>query len=94
MHIPEHIALDLQNGFVMTDVDDGFQRVKVVNDTTFIYRSELSGDTFELTIDVDDIDKDMAISGYYDSVKQVSEHYGEDANMIIAECFYEHECRS
>lgn len=94
MTIPKHVNDDLANGFIMTDIDDGFQRMKQVNETTFTYRCELNGDTFEETIDVDTIDKEEAISGYYGSVGEVVAEYGESANMIIAECEFEAICSS
>lgn len=92
MELPENVSKDLGSGFVMTDIDDGFQRVKKISDTEFVYRCEIDGDTFEERINVDDIDHEDAISGYYNSIKDVVEEYGDDANMIIAECSFEHSC--
>lgn len=90
--IPTNVTDDLENGFIMTDEDDGFQRCKKISETVFEYRCELDGDTFELIIDVDSINHESAISGYYDSIDDVHSEYGDDANMIIAECYFESCC--
>jgi len=89
---PPHVQDDLDSGFKMTDEDDGFQRVKRLDDWSYIYRCELEGNTFEQTIDVREIDQEAAIDGYYKSVIDVIEQYTKDANMIIAECEFEGRC--
>ncbi len=91
--IPDNVTKDLEKGFIMTDIDDGYQRCKKVNETTFIYRCEIDGYTLEEMIDVESINKKDAISGFYDSVQDVIDTYGDSANMIIAECAFEKGCQ-
>ena len=91
--IPSHVEQDLANGFIMTDEDDGFQRCKKLSDTCFLYRCDVNGEVYEDEIDVTEIDQEDAISGYYDSVESLVEEHGQaDANMLIAECHFEHTC--
>jgi hypothetical protein len=90
--IPEHVEKDLNDGFEMTDIDDGFQRCKTLSETTFLFRCDVNDEVFEETIDTDKINQEGAISGYYDSVDDVHDQYAESALMIIAECYFEHLC--
>tara|TARA_B100000749_G_scaffold246710_1_gene209762 strand:+ start:1341 stop:1649 length:309 start_codon:yes stop_codon:yes gene_type:complete len=91
--IPPHVQKDLDSGFIMTDEDDGFQRCKKLSDTCFLYRCDVNGEVYEDTIDVTKLDQKEAISGYYDSVESLIEENGQaDANMLIAECHFEHTC--
>jgi hypothetical protein len=92
-NIPQHIQEDLASGFEMTDIDDGFQRCKKVSDTVFVYRCDVDGDVYEEEIDVEKINAEEAIDGYYDSVESlVAENGVADANMLIAECQFENNC--
>lgn len=88
--LPRNVQLDLDSGFIMTDVDDGFQRCRIISDTVFEYRCEVHGQEAVEIIDVANIDQEEAVSGYYGSVEEVREEYGKSANMIIAECAFEH----
>jgi hypothetical protein len=91
--LPENVEQDIVAGFVMTDIDDGFQRCKKLSKTVFQYRCEVNGETHEETVDVDDVDTEEAISGYYDSIDDLIEENGvADANMLIAECYFENNC--
>ena len=87
---PANVKLDLNSGFRITDEDDGFQRCKKVSDTVYQYRCDYDGETFDEIIDTNAIDKEEAITGFYGSVEAVNEEFGEDANMIFAECEFEH----
>jgi hypothetical protein len=109
-NLPADVKTDLNNGFIMTDIDDRYQRCQKVNDTTFLYRSgtedqdflsrltlderEKIENTVEENIDISDLsDSDImeALSGYYDSEDTLVEECGrERANMLIAECYFEH----
>ncbi len=92
-NLPNYVEEDLLAGFVLTDPDDGHQRCKKISDTVFLYRCEVNGEMHEEEIDVNDIDADEAICGYYDSVEKLIEDNGvKDANMLIAECHFEHNC--
>ncbi|MGO3345938.1 MAG: hypothetical protein ACTIM4_11875 [Marinomonas sp.] len=88
--LPQNVQNDVDNEFIMTDVDDGFQRCRIISDTVFEYRCEASGQEIREIIDIDDIDQEEAVSGYYGSVEEVRKEYGKSANMIIAECAFEH----
>lgn len=85
---PAHVVVDLNDGFTITDVDDGFQRVKV-SGSNYTFKSELHGDTIEHSFDFDEVDQASAIEGFYDSLEEVKETYQDDAPLIIAECYYE-----
>ena len=91
-NLPSHVMADLNAGFVMTDLDDGFQRCLKSSETVFIYRCDVNDEVHEETIDTDKIDHDEAICGFYDSVDEVRELYGDSALMIIAECYFENNC--
>jgi predicted transcriptional regulator len=86
---PENVKEDLMSGFIMTDEDDGFQRCKKLSDSIYHYCCDNDGFVVSEVINVDEIDKADAISGFYDSVQAVHEIYGEHANMIFAECYFE-----
>jgi hypothetical protein len=91
--LPEHVKQDLAAGFIMTDEDDGFQRCKKLSDTVFIYRCDVNGKVHEEEIDINEIDADEAIEGYYDSMEELVEDNGqESANMLIAEFYFENNC--
>lgn len=89
-NFPKNVQNDLSSGFILTDQDDGFQRCKPLSETVFQYRCNYDGELFDETIDVDTIDKDQTISGFYNSVEAVVEEFGKNANMILAECEFEH----
>jgi hypothetical protein len=91
--IPPHVQKDIDSGYVITDLDDGWQRMKQLSSSTFQYRCELDGKTVEEIIDVDQMETtehEEALEGFYGSVNQVKEIYGKDANQIIAECHFEY----
>jgi hypothetical protein len=90
--LPQNVKVDVDNGFFVTDADDGWQRCKRISDTVFVFKCDVNGLTVEEEIDIDNIDKEDAISGFYDSVSEVEDIYGDDANMIIAECEFENSC--
>lgn len=89
---PMNVQQDINEGWQITDIDDGYQRVKKLSETVFHYRCELDGSTHAEIIDIEEIDQEDAVSGFYDSVEEVNELYGDSANMIIAECQFEHNC--
>ena len=92
-NFPEHIEQDLVAGFIMTDEGDGFQRCKKLSDTLYLYRCDVNDEVYEEEIDVKQIDAEEAIEGYYDSVEDMIEENGQlDANMLIAECYFEKNC--
>ncbi len=91
-NLPAHVEQDLNSGFTMTDVDDGYQRCKKLSNTTFLFRCDVNGEVYEEEIDTDDIDHEKAINGYYDSVSEVHATYEDSALMIIAECHFEASC--
>jgi len=89
------ILLDYMNNVCITDQrDDAVQFCFILNDTTFKY---FEYDYNELSLKEDTIDynkltlkeKEDAISGYYSSLDEVHEIYGNDSNQIIVECFFE-----
>lgn len=86
--LPLHVQADIDSGYTITDIDDGFQRVKVKG-SQYTFKTEQGSDTVELTFDIDEIDHEKAIDGYYDSLDSVKEVYGTDALLIIAECYFE-----
>ncbi|MFV8385222.1 hypothetical protein ACNO5E_14130 [Vibrio parahaemolyticus] len=88
-NLPEHVQRDLNAGYQMTDIDDGFQRCLEVSSTVFEYKCERNGETFEMRVDVSEIDKDEAVSGFYTDEQEVIAEYGSESNMIIAECYFE-----
>lgn len=93
MSLPKHIEDDLVAGFILTDEDDGYQRCKKLSKTTYLYRCEVNGETYEEEVDVTKINQEEAIDGYYDSIEAVIEEYGSlNSNMIIAECYFENSC--
>jgi glycine/serine hydroxymethyltransferase len=57
--------------------------------TVFEYRCYYNGSDVSEIIDIEDIDQEDAINGFYDSLADVHELYGESANMIVAECAFE-----
>ena len=90
---PAHVTDDLNNGFFMTDIDDGYQRCKKLSDTVYLFRCDVDGEVHEEQIDVTKINHEEAICGYYDSVAELVEEMGQTtANMIIAECHFENNC--
>ena len=89
---PSNVQKDLDAGFRITDEDDGFQRVKKLSDTVFQYKCDYNDSCVDETIDVEKIDKVEAISGGYSSIEEVYTDYGDDANMIFAECEFELRC--
>jgi hypothetical protein len=44
--LPLDVTADLANGFVMTDIDDRFQRCLIISDNEFEYRSGTDDQTF------------------------------------------------
>lgn len=98
-NLPKEVELDMNNGFIMTDIDDRFQRCKKISDTTFLYRAGLSSenDLDEEEIDVSlfsDEEKNNFVSGYYDSLSKLEEECDgciESVNMLVAECYFETE---
>ncbi|MGR5347451.1 hypothetical protein [Vibrio mediterranei] len=87
--LPHNVQQDLDSGFIMTDEDDGFQRCKRISETAFIYKCNTTSGIVESKIDTTEINASEAINGYYSNLEEVSELYGDDANMIIAECHFE-----
>tara|TARA_R110000851_G_scaffold328535_1_gene499458 strand:+ start:439 stop:762 length:324 start_codon:yes stop_codon:yes gene_type:complete len=88
----KRVKSDIDSGFQMTDEDDGHQRMKKISESTFHYRCEFHSKTIKDIIDVGQMDateQEEAIWGFYESLSQVKEIYGNDANQIIAECFFE-----
>ena len=78
-------------GFICTDASETTEQwVKKLSPTRF----EVLERPHHLILDIDLKDyteteiKDY-ISGYYDSLEELREMYGEDSNMIIAECISE-----
>jgi hypothetical protein len=89
---PENVQNDVNNGFEVTDEDDGYQRVKKISETVFEFKCDDDGDEFEEVIDVEKIDKLKAISGRYDSLEEIEAEYGVNTNLVIAECEFENLC--
>jgi hypothetical protein len=94
MTYPSNVISDINDGFEITDEDDGFQRVKIISDTVFIYKCEFDGETIEMEIDVEkDCDnQEEIIESYYGSLASFKEEFKDDLpsmNMIIAECYFE-----
>ena len=96
---PEDIKTDLNNGFIITDVDDNYQRCKVINSHTFNYKqgTEAINDLVNEVINVNSLtnkEKEEAVSGYYGSLESLREEVRGneiDFNMLIAECYFETE---
>lgn len=98
-NLPKEVQQDIDNGFIITDIDDNYQRCKELSSTLFHYRSGQDEDSnlVDETIDVStlsDKEKADAIDGYYDSMDALVEEMDSDessVNMIIAECYFETE---
>jgi hypothetical protein len=105
-NLPKDVQSDLDQGFVLTDIDDAYQRCKVLSDTQFEMRSGTDDVAFlcsvepdfrakveclvEEVVDIDTIDAEDAVSGFYDSVVEIYDQCDMlSANMIIAECYFE-----
>lgn len=99
IQVPQEVAIDIDNGFIITDIDDNFQRYKMVNESTFIYRigQASENDLVEMAIDVDTLSEDEvedALRPYYGSLVYLKEDMQDvqdtsELNMIIAECHFE-----
>jgi hypothetical protein len=50
--IPEHVKKDLNDGFEMTDIEDGFQRYKMISETTLLFRCDVNDEVFEVPINL------------------------------------------
>ena len=92
--IPDMLPPEI-NGWICTD-PDGLQYQKRKNETAFymVQMVKMPDDTFVVAyslIDLDDYtDKiESYVTGYYDSVAQLKETYGEKSNGVIAECIFE-----
>lgn len=96
---PKEVTVDLNSGFIITDIDDNYQRCKVINKHTFNYKkgTEATGDLVNEVIDVNSLtneEKEEAVSGYYGSLESLREEVRGneiDFNMLIAECYFETE---
>lgn len=88
-NLPKHVQQDLSAGYQMTDIDDGYQRCLEVSSTVFDYKCERNGETVVMRIDVSEIDKNEAVSGFYADEQEVIDEYGSGSNMVIAECYFE-----
>lgn len=84
--LPRNVKLDLDSGFIMTAVDDGFQWCRIISDSVFEYRSEVRGQEVVEIIDVDDIDHEEAVCGYYGSVEEVRKEYGK---LLMLRCLFQ-----
>ena len=97
--LPLEVQTDMDNGFVMTDIDDRYQRCKVISDTVFLYRAgtDTENDLDEEEINVADFtdeEKESFINGYYDDMQALSElceGNTKSINMLVAECYFETE---
>jgi len=85
----DELKKDLNSGYVLTDIDNGNQRALFLSKNVFIYKEEINGETHEMVIDTSKINCDEAVMGFYKNESEVREEYGEAANMIIAECYFE-----
>lgn len=93
MRVPNHVEEDLVAGFIMTDENDGYQRCKKLSETEFLYRCDVNDEVHEEEINVELIDVNEAISGYYNSIEELVKENGQvNANMLIAECHFENNC--
>jgi hypothetical protein len=98
-NLPNEVQQDLDNGFVMTDIDDNYQRCRKISDTVFLYRAgtNSNNDLEEEEINVElfsESEKESFISGYYDNLKSLSEsceNCQASINMLVAECYFETE---
>lgn len=84
-NLPRDVEHDLSNGFVLTDIDDRFQRCKKLNETTFIYRSGTDDQGFLCALSLDEresieyvISEDVDISSLSEQEVEeaVSSYYG------------------
>lgn len=78
-------------GFICTDASEGTEQwVKKISDTRFqVYERSTN---IISDIDLNDFSEQAIrneITGYYDSLEQLKKMYGDDSNMIIAECISE-----
>jgi hypothetical protein len=97
--LPSDVQTDLENGFIVTDIDDLFQRCKTLSPTSFHYKSgtEKDNNVDDEVINVanlSDQEKEDAISAYYGTIAELSEKmdgHEESINMIVAECYFETE---
>lgn len=80
---------DLDNGFEITDPDDNFQRAKKISDSTFHYKAFTGENLISEIIDIDELDLDEAVKGYYRDYTEVKESYELYAPQIAAECHFE-----
>lgn len=53
-NLPKDVQADIDNGFLITDVDDRYQRAKQVNPTTWLYRSGTDDQNFLCRLTVDE----------------------------------------
>jgi hypothetical protein len=84
-NLPRDVEHDLSNGFVLTDIDDRFQRCKKLNETTFTYRSGTDDQGFLCALSLDEresieyvISEDVDISSLSEQEVEeaVSSYYG------------------
>ncbi|MFT6906991.1 MAG: hypothetical protein ACJAS1_003665 [Oleiphilaceae bacterium] len=90
---PANVQADLDNGFRITDTDDGFWRAKTHSKTAFQFRVEHDGITYDEMIDLREIDAEdklEAVSPFYNSMKELRSEHGINANFKIAECYFEY----
>jgi len=89
---PTHVQADLNNGFDLTDPDNGHQRCQKLSDNKFLYRQDVGPYTHQITVDMNlmsDDEQQEAVDGYYADVEEVKETYGDSYLQIIAECYFE-----
>jgi len=95
--LPVNVSEDVMGGFWIVNRDDdvdgyfGYQRCKVINDHTFIFKRDVRDkETVVRKIDINVIDREAALKGFeYDSFDDIKQQSPDTANQIIAECWFD-----
>ncbi|MFT6906987.1 MAG: hypothetical protein ACJAS1_003661 [Oleiphilaceae bacterium] len=86
-YMPNSVSTDAKEGFIVIDEEVTFLRAKTLSGTVFHFKYGCieDADFHERVIDIEQIDQQIAIFGYFRSLSEVHEKYGRRANMVIAE---------
>ncbi len=77
--LPKDVQHDLDNGFVLSDIDDRFQRYLKINDHTFNYRSGTNDQDFLCTLEISDREKLEEVISQEIDVESLSDGEIQDA---------------
>jgi hypothetical protein len=93
-NLPSDIQEDINNGFILTDIDDRYQRCQKVGETTFLYRSGTADQNFlcELTLDEREkieniVEESINVSELSnDNISEALSGYYDSEEALVEEC--------